>query len=139
MSASPTSPLDLSEPRTLHVVGVGGPGMSAIAIALAEMGHAVSGSDLRERPVLDRVRAAGVDVHIGHERALVHGRDAITWSTAIPERNVERDEAAKTGVLSLHRSGMLAALCASATGITVRRIITKAIAFTMGNCCPSLM
>ena len=49
-------------PRRLHVVGVGGPGMSAIAIALAEMGHTVSGSDLREHPVLDRVRAAGVAV-----------------------------------------------------------------------------
>jgi UDP-N-acetylmuramate--alanine ligase len=119
MSAPPTSPLDLSEPRSLHVVGVGGPGMSAIAIALAEMGHAVSGSDLRERPVLDRVRAAGVDVHIGHARALVHGRDAITWSTAIPERNVERDEAARIGVPSLHRSGMLAALCASAKSLAV--------------------
>ena len=55
-------------PLRLHVVGVGGPGMSAIAIALAEMGHAVSGSDLRDQPVLDRVRAAGVDVHVGHDR-----------------------------------------------------------------------
>ncbi len=119
MSATPTAPIDLGEPRSLHVVGVGGPGMSAIAIALAEMGHSVSGSDIRERPVLDRVRAAGVEVHIGHSRALVHGRDAITWSTAIPERNVERDEAVKTGVPSLHRSGMLASLCARATSLAV--------------------
>ena len=119
MSATPTAPIDLSEPRSLHVVGVGGPGMSAIAIALAEMGHSVSGSDIRERPVLDRVRAAGVEVHIGHSRALVHDRDAITWSTAIPERNVERDEAVKTGVPSLHRSGMLASLCARAKSLGV--------------------
>ena len=82
MSAAPSAPLDLSEPRSLHVVGVGGPGMSAIAIVLAEMGHTVSGSDMRERTVLDRVRAAGVEVHVGHSRSLVHGRDAITWSTA---------------------------------------------------------
>ena len=60
-AAAPVAPLDLSRPLRLHVVGVGGPGMSAIAIALAEMGHTVSGSDLREQPVLDRVRAAGVD------------------------------------------------------------------------------
>jgi len=43
----PVAPLDLSSPQRLHVVGVGGPGMSAIAIVLAEMGHRVSGSDLR--------------------------------------------------------------------------------------------
>ena len=67
-TAAPRAPLDLSRPLRLHVVGVGGPGMSAIAIALAEMGHTVSGSDLRDQPVLDRVRAAGVDVHVGHDR-----------------------------------------------------------------------
>jgi UDP-N-acetylmuramate--alanine ligase len=93
--------------------------MSAIAIVLAEMGHTVSGSDMRERTVLDRVRAAGVDVHVGHARELVHGRDAITWSTAIPERNIERDEAGKVGVPSLHRSGMLASICALAKSLAV--------------------
>ena len=119
MSRAPAAPVDLSEPRSLHVVGVGGPGMSAIAIVLAEMGHTVSGSDMRERSVLDRVRAAGVDVRVGHSRSLVHDRDAITWSTAIPERNIERDEAAKMGVLSLHRSGMLASICALAKSLAV--------------------
>lgn len=116
---APVAPLDLGEPRDLHVVGVGGPGMSAIAIVLAEMGHRVSGSDMRERPVLERVRAAGVDVHVGHDRALVHGRDAITWSTAIPERNIEREEAELIGVPSLHRSGMLASICALAKSLAV--------------------
>ena len=58
--STPVAPLDLSQPGRYHVVGVGGPGMSAIAIVLAEMGHQVSGSDIRERAVLDRVRAAGV-------------------------------------------------------------------------------
>ena len=119
MSTAPTPPIDLTEPRRLHVVGVGGPGMSAIAIVLAEMGHDVSGSDIRERSVLDRVRAAGVDVHVGHSRELVHDRDAITWSTAIPARNIERDEADKVGVLSMHRSGMLAAICARAKSLAV--------------------
>ena len=103
---APAVPLDLTMPRRLHVVGVGGPGMSAIAIVLAEMGHQVSGSDIRERSVLDRVRVAGVEVHVGHDRALVHECDAITWSTAIPPSNIERLEADKVGVPSLHRSGI---------------------------------
>ena len=59
----PVAPLDLARPRRVHVVGVGGPGMSAIALALAEMGHDVSGVDIRDRPVIDRLRAAGVTVH----------------------------------------------------------------------------
>ena len=42
--------------------------MSAIAIVLAEMGHTVSGSDIREQPVLDRLRAAGIAIHVGHQR-----------------------------------------------------------------------
>lgn len=119
MSSPPAAPIDLSTPRRLHVVGVGGPGMSAIAIVLAEMGHAVTGSDIRERSVLERVRAAGVGVSVGHDRGLVHGCDAITWSTAIPGRNVERQEAEAVGVMSLHRSGMLASICARARSIGV--------------------
>ena len=115
----PSAPLDLSIPHRLHVVGVGGPGMSAIAIALAEMGHEVSGSDLREHPVLERVRAANVTVSIGHDRSLVHGVDAVTASTAIPERNIELDEARTTGVTVLRRAGMLASICARAKALAV--------------------
>ncbi|MFZ4718429.1 MAG: UDP-N-acetylmuramate--L-alanine ligase [Ilumatobacteraceae bacterium] len=115
----PVAPLDLSVPGRYHVVGVGGPGMSAIAIVLAEMGHDVSGSDIRDRSSLDRVRAAGVRVAVGHRRELVHDRDAITYSTAIPARNIELDEAGKVGVTSLHRSGMLASICAQAKSLGV--------------------
>jgi UDP-N-acetylmuramate--alanine ligase len=93
--------------------------MSAIAIALAEMGHLVSGSDLREHPVLERVRAAGVEVHIGHDRSLVHGVDAVTASTAVPEGNIELDEARHTGVTVLSRAGMLASICARAQSLAV--------------------
>ena len=118
-TAPPTAPLDLSRPQRLHVVGVGGPGMSAVAIVLAEMGHRVSGSDLRERPVLDRLRAGGVDVHVGHRRELVDGCDAITYSTAIPDRNVELEHARATGVATLRRAGMLAAICAQARSLAV--------------------
>ncbi len=115
----PVPPLDLSIPHRLHVVGVGGPGMSAVAIALAEMGHVVSGSDLREHPVLERVRAAQVSVSIGHDRSVVHGVDAVTASTAIPEHNIELDEARKNGVTVLSRAGMLSSICAQAKSLAV--------------------
>jgi UDP-N-acetylmuramate--alanine ligase len=93
--------------------------MSAIGIALAEMGHDVSGSDLREHPVLERVRAARARVHLGHDRALVHGVDAVTASTAIPAHNIELDEARATGVPVLRRAGMLASICARAKSLAV--------------------
>ena len=96
--------LDLSVPQRLHVVGVGGPGMSAIAIVLAEMGHTVSGSDLRERPILDRLRAGGVTVHVGHRRSHVDGCDAVTYSTAVPASNIELDAARASGI-PIHAAG----------------------------------
>ena len=117
--ALPKPPLNLSRLQRLHVVGVGGPGMSAIAIALAEMGHRVSGSDLREQPVLDRVRAAGVTVNVGHDRAVVEGCDAVTASTAIPASNIELDAARGLGIPTLRRAGMLASICAQARAVAV--------------------
>lgn len=116
---APAPPLQLDVPHRLHVVGVGGPGMSAIAIALAEMGNVVSGSDLREHPVLERVRAAQVEVHIGHDRKFVRNVDAVTASTAIPAHNIELDEARATGVTVLTRAGMLASMCARAKALAV--------------------
>ncbi|MCU1393022.1 MAG: murC [Ilumatobacteraceae bacterium] len=117
--AMPIAPIDLGEPKRLHVVGVGGPGMSAIAIVLAEMGHSVSGSDLREKPILDRLRAAGIAVQVEHDRANVHGVDAVTASTAVPARNIELDEARRQGSLVLSRAGMLAGICAQARSLAV--------------------
>jgi len=118
-TARPVAPLDLAVEQRLHVVGVGGPGMSAIAIVLAEMGHRVSGSDIRERPVLDRLRAGGVAVHVGHDRQLVHGCDAVTASTAVPDTNIELDESRRIGVTTMRRAGMLASICAQAKSLAV--------------------
>ena len=119
MISQPPVPLDLSTHHRLHVVGVGGPGMSAIAIVLAEMGHRVSGSDLRERAVLERVRAAGVAVQVGHDRHNVDGCVAVTASTAVPARNIELDEARRAGIAVLSRAAMLSSICAQAKSLGV--------------------
>ncbi|HWC68661.1 MAG TPA: UDP-N-acetylmuramate--L-alanine ligase [Acidimicrobiales bacterium] len=117
--ATVIAPVDLRVPGRYHVVGVGGPGMSAIALVLAGMGHRVSGSDLRALPVLDRLRAAGVDVHVGHSRDLVAGVDAVTASSAIPDRNIELAAARSNGTPVLRRGEMLAAVCACARAAAV--------------------
>ncbi len=93
--------------------------MSAIAIVLAEMGHTVSGSDIREQPVLDRLRAAGITVYVGHHPSHVEGCDAVTSSTAVPANNVELRRARELGVSTLRRAGMLASICARARSIAV--------------------
>lgn len=113
------SRVDLSSPRRIHVIGVGGPGMSAIAIVLAQMGHDVTGSDVREVATLDSVRAAGVRVRIGHDPRSVDGREFVTASTAIPRDNVELLAAVDRGVPCLSRAETLAAMCERATSVAV--------------------
>jgi UDP-N-acetylmuramate--alanine ligase len=114
-------PFDLSAPRRVHVVGVGGAGMSAIALLLVRMGHAVSGSDIKDSDVLERLAAAGVTVHRGNRAAHVTGDlDAVVYSTAVPRDNVELRAADELGVEVVHRSVALAALAA------VRRTVAVA-------------
>ena len=110
---------DLSTPRRVHVVGVGGPGMSAIAQVLTQMGNVVSGSDVRESGVIERLRALGVAVTIGHDPRVVHGCDVVTASSAIPQGNSELHEATKRGITTLTRAQMLAAICAAKETIAV--------------------
>ena len=116
MSASsqrrqPEELIDLSVARRCHVVGIGGPGMSPLASLLSSRGHSVSGSDMRDSEVTEILRGEGIAISIGHDSALVHGVDVVTYSTAIPESNVELAEARHTNVAVRHRSGLLASLC----------------------------
>ncbi len=116
---TPQPLLDLSIPGRYHVVGVGGPGMNALALVLQGMGHAVSGSDVRESAVVDRLRQHGVVVTIGHDPQLVQGTDAVTASTAIPRSNAEIAAAVGAGIPMLSRAGMLGSICAQAKSLGV--------------------
>ena len=78
----------LGTQRRIHVVGVGGPGMSAIATTLQQMGHLVSGSDIKNSLTIDRLRALGVQINIGHNIAVVEHCDYVTASSAIPQHNI---------------------------------------------------
>ena len=114
------TPLDLTTPRRVHIVGVAGAGMSAIALVLARMGHRVSGSDIKATAVLERLAAAGVDVHVGNRAEFVPAdADAVVYSTAVPLTNVELATATERGIPVLHRSGALAALTATRKTIAV--------------------
>ena len=110
MNTEATPAIDLAEPRRLHVVGVGGTGMNAVAAVLVGMGHHVTGSDIRESVAVQRVRALGAEVMIGHDPAAVVGVDAVITSTAVPESNPEIRAAHESGIPVLHRSKILGAL-----------------------------
>ncbi|HEX9992708.1 MAG TPA: UDP-N-acetylmuramate--L-alanine ligase [Acidimicrobiales bacterium] len=111
--------LDLATPRRVHVVGVGGAGMSAIATVLAGMGHRVTGSDLKDSPGLTRLRAAGVAVTVGHRAENVGDAEAVAVSTAIPPTNPEVVAAAERGVPVLRRAEVLAAIAATRRTVAV--------------------
>jgi len=100
-------------PTRVHVVGVGGAGMSAIASALAAMGHEVTGSDLKASPVTDRLAAQGVHVTVGHRAENLGRAEVLTSSPAVPADNVELAEARRRGLPVVPRSAALAAIAAT--------------------------
>ena len=74
--------LDLSSSKSVHLIGIGGAGMGAIAEVLSSMGHTVSGSDIKDSHRLDRLRAFGVKIFIGHDSGNVGKVDFVARSTA---------------------------------------------------------
>ena len=111
---------DLTRPLVVHVVGVGGAGMSAIAEVLVAMGHRVSGSDLRGGPTTDRLAALGVDVAVGHDATnLPEGCDLVAISTAIPPTNPEVVAAEEGDVPVVRRATVLAAIAATRATVAV--------------------
>src|SRR5690349_17289215 len=100
--------------RRIHLVGIGGAGMSGYARVCVQLGATVSGSDRADSPALDRLRALGVEVHVGHDAANVPAGADVFYSTAIPPENPERVAAARP------RADLLAELSA------LRRVIAVA-------------
>jgi UDP-N-acetylmuramate--alanine ligase len=110
----------LAQPHAVHVVGVGGAGMSAIASVLAAMGHRVTGSDLKDSRGLDRLRASGVQVALGHDAGHLDAEvDLVAVSTAIPSTNAEVVAAGQRGIPVLRRAEILAAIAATRSTVAV--------------------
>ena len=100
-------PVDLGVPRRIHVVAVGGAGMSAIATVLAEQGHRVSGSDRASGPVLDKLAGKGVEVHVGHDAGHLGDAELVVVSSAVGADNPEVTAALERGVPVLRRIDLL--------------------------------
>ncbi len=100
---------DLTRTRRVHVVAIGGAGMSSIATLLAQGGHTVSGSDAVDGPMLESLRALGVAVTVGHDPANVTGAEVVVASTAVADDNLELVEARRLGVPVMRRRDFLPA------------------------------
>ncbi|HUX03622.1 MAG TPA: UDP-N-acetylmuramate--L-alanine ligase [Acidimicrobiales bacterium] len=94
----------------VHIVGIGGAGMSGLARLLSEMGCVVSGSDALESSTTDELRVAGVEVHAGHRADNVGTADLVLWSPAVAPDNVEFLAARERGLTMMDRAQALATL-----------------------------
>ena len=92
----------------IHMIGIGGAGMSGIAEVLASRGHQVTGSDLKESPYTRRLRDADITVHIGHTPKQVGDAEQVVISTAIPKTNPELLEARRRSLPIIPRAAALA-------------------------------
>ncbi|MBN1322225.1 MAG: UDP-N-acetylmuramate--L-alanine ligase [Thermoleophilia bacterium] len=105
--------------RSLHFIGIGGAGMSGIALVLHKRGYQVTGSDLKPSRYTTLLEQAGVAVSIGHRASNLDQPGVVVISSAIPAHNVELQEARRRGILVVKRAQALAWLMDCGRGIAV--------------------
>ncbi|HXV04306.1 MAG TPA: Mur ligase domain-containing protein [Solirubrobacterales bacterium] len=105
--------------RRLHFIGIGGAGMSGLALVCHGLGATVSGSDRADSSYMERLRAAGLEPAVGHDAANLPEGAEVVVSTAIAEDNPELAPARERGARVVHRGELLAELCAEKRLIAV--------------------
>ncbi len=114
------SMLDLGKPKHIHFIGIGGISMSALAMIMLNRGWTVSGSDLRESNLTDRLQGAGAAVFFTHCAENVHGADVIVYTSAVKQDNPELVRAKELGIPIYTRAELLGDLMSEATrGIAI--------------------
>ena len=125
--------------RRLHFVGIGGAGMSGLALIAHELGAEVSGSDRAESGYVTRLREHGIDPAIGHAASNLPAGAEVVFSTAVGPDNPERAAAQAAGVPELHRADLLAQIaslrrCLAVTGTHGKTTTTAMIAHVLRGC-----
>jgi UDP-N-acetylmuramate--alanine ligase len=103
----------------IHLIGICGSGLSAIARLLLESGYVVSGSDRQMSPVGEALEASGARIFIGHRPENTAGANLVVRSSAIPDGNVEVQAALEAGIPVLKRTDFLGRLMEGRLGIAV--------------------
>ncbi|MCL2503446.1 MAG: UDP-N-acetylmuramate--L-alanine ligase, partial [Coriobacteriia bacterium] len=109
----------MTEKVYAHFIGVGGAGMSGLALVLHERGATVTGSDLKRSRYLNALEQAGMPVMIGHDAVNLGDPEVVVVSSAIPERNPELAEARARGIDVWPRAKMLAHLAGGRRTVAV--------------------
>lgn len=107
------------EKKHIHFIGVGGIGMSGLALLLSQRGCYVSGSDISSNGNTERLEKEGIHVVLGHTSSIIEGKDIVVVSTDIKHDNPELMEARRRDLPILHRAGMLALLMDEYRGIAI--------------------
>ncbi|MEQ1913936.1 MAG: Mur ligase domain-containing protein, partial [Sideroxydans sp.] len=105
--------------KHIHFVGIGGSGMNGIAEVLLNLGFQVSGSDLAESGVTQRLQTLGATIHYGHDTNNLQDADAVVTSTAVKADNPEVVAARERRIPIVPRAVMLAELMRLRQGIAV--------------------
>jgi UDP-N-acetylmuramate--alanine ligase len=105
--------------KHVHLIGIGGAGLSAIARVLLEQGVEVTGSDLVMSPVAEALARDGVQVSEGHAAGNINGADVVVFSSAVPEENVEIQAARSAGIPVMGRPAFLGQLMEGKQGVAV--------------------
>ncbi|HUG83284.1 MAG TPA: UDP-N-acetylmuramate--L-alanine ligase [Euzebya sp.] len=111
--------LALTSGTRIHLVGIGGSGMSPLAQIMLQRGMDVRGSDLRGGATCDVLATMGATIQIGHAADNVGTADVVVISNAVPRDNVERQQAERTGVPVLLRADLLELLMAGQARVLV--------------------
>jgi UDP-N-acetylmuramate--L-alanine ligase len=129
-----TTDARLPKSGTVHFVGIGGAGMSALARVLIARGYRVTGSDISRSATTEDLADRGARITIGHDARAVHGADLVVLSDAIPlEDNPEALEAQRLGLPRIRRSRLLGLVLEpykviAVTGTHGKSTVTAAIA-----------
>lgn len=109
----------LSKVKKIHLIGIGGSGMSGIAEILLSQGFHVSGSDISNSKHIERLESLGAKIAIGHEEKNVQDAQIVIYSSAIQKDNPELKLSQNKAIPILHRSEMLSELIRRKQGIIV--------------------
>ncbi len=111
--------MELNGTDRVHIIGIGGAGMSALATILHQRGYTVTGSDLKASVVIEKLVALGIEVSIGHDVKNISSADVVAYSSAVRETNSELKGARESGKKVMDRADLLTELCRGLKVVTI--------------------